>query len=151
MARIHARVKGKSGSKKPLESKVPKWIKKKPKEIITLVEKLAKQDLSSSQIGLILRDSYGVPSVKLITGKSITEILKDAKLLGKIPEDLKNLIKRAITIRKHLKLNRKDNFSTRGLQLTEAKVRRLQKYYKREGILSADWNYNPDSAELLVD
>ena len=33
MARIHARVKGKSGSKKPLESKVPKWIEKKPKEI----------------------------------------------------------------------------------------------------------------------
>ena len=46
MARMHARVKGKSGSKKPLESKVPKWVEKKPKEIITLVEKLSKQELS---------------------------------------------------------------------------------------------------------
>ncbi len=151
MARIHARVKGKSGSKKPLESKIPKWVEKKPKEIITLVEKLAKQDLSSSQIGLTLRDSYGVPSVKLITGKSISDILKDAKLVGKIPEDLKNLIKRAITIRKHLALNRKDNFSRRGLQLTEAKIRRIQKYYKTKGVLPADWNYHPDRAELLVD
>ena len=151
MARMHARVKGKSGSKKPLESKVPKWVEKKPKEIITLIEKLAKQDLSSSQIGLTLRDSYGIPSVKLITGKSISKILTDAKLIGKIPEDLKNLINKAITIRKHLKLNRKDNFSTRGLQLTEAKIRRLQNYYKREDVLSADWNYNPDRAELLVD
>ena len=49
------------------------------KKIIALVEKLAKQDLSSSQIGLNLRDSYGVPNVKLITGKSISEILKNAK------------------------------------------------------------------------
>jgi small subunit ribosomal protein S15 len=151
MARMHARVKGKSGSKKPLESKVPKWVEKKPKEIVTLVEKLSKKEMSSSQIGLALRDSYGVPSVKLMTGKSILQILTSAKLTGTIPEDLKNLIKKAITIRKHLKLNRKDNFSTRGLQLTEAKIRRLQKYYKREGVLPADWNYNPDRAELLVD
>jgi len=151
MARIHARVKGKSGSKKPLESKIPKWVEKKPKEIITLVEKLAKQDLSSSQIGLILRDSYGVPSIKLITGKSVSEILKDAKLSKKLPEDLRNLIKKAIIIRKHIKLNRKDKFSERGLQLTESKVRRLQNYYKREGILPTDWNYNPERAELLVD
>ncbi len=148
---MHARVKGKSGSKKPLESKVPKWVEKKPKEIITLVEKLSKQELSSSQIGLALRDSYGVPSVKLITGKSILEILKEAKLVGTIPEDLKNLIKKSITIRKHLKSNKKDNFSTRGLQLTESKIRRLQKYYKNKGVLPADWNYHPDRAELLVD
>ena len=151
MARIQARVKGKSGSKKPLDSKIPKWVEKKPKEIIALVEKLAKQDLSSSQIGLNLRDSYGVPNVKLITGKSISEILKNAKMTGMVPEDLKNLIKRAITIRKHLTLNRKDKFSIRGLQLTEAKIRRIQKYYKSKGVLPEDWNYHPDRAELLVD
>jgi len=151
MARIHARVKGKSGSKKPLDSKIPKWVEKKPKEIIALVEKLAKQDLSSSQIGLNLRDSYGVPNVKLITGKSISEILKNAKMTGMVPEDLKNLIKRAITIRKHLTLNRKDKFSIRCLQLTEAKIRRIQKYYKSKGVLPEDWNYHPDRAELLVD
>ena len=86
-------------------------------------------------------ENKGVPGLKL----------KDAKLIGKIPEDLKNLIKKAIIIRKHLKLNRKDKFSIRGLQLTEAKIRRLQKYYMREGVLPANWNYNPDSAELLVD
>jgi small subunit ribosomal protein S15 len=151
MARIHARVKGKSGSKKPLDSKIPKWVEKKPKEIIALFEKLAKQYLSSSQIGLNLRDSYGVPNVKLITGKSISEILKNAKMTGMVPEDLKNLIKRAITIRKHLTLNRKDKFSIRGLQLTEAKIRRIQKYYKSKGVLPEDWNYHPDRAELLVD
>ena len=64
---------------------------------------------------------------------------------------VKNLIKKAIIIRKHLKLNRKDKFSVRGLQLTESKVRRLQNYYKREGVLPTDWNYNPERAELLVD
>ena len=151
MARMHARVKGKSSSNKPLKNETPKWLPKKTSEIVTLIKKLSKQNMSSSSIGLTLRDSYGIPSVKVVTGKSLTTILKENKLYGELPEDLKNLIKRAITIRKHLKINKKDKVSGRGLQLTESKIRRLQKYYKNRGVLPSTWNYRADRAELLVD
>ena len=150
MARIHARVKGKSRSHKPLTADVPKWVEKKPKEIETLVVKFGKQGMSSALIGLTLRDSYGVPSVKNITKKNITQILKENKLTEEIPEDLKNLIKRAITIRKHLETNKKDNVSRRGLKLTESKILRLQGYYKDNKVLPATWNYNPKRAQLMV-
>jgi len=150
MARIHARVKGKSRSHKPLKADVPNWVEKKPKEIETLVVKFGKQGMSSALIGLTLRDSYGVPSVKNITNKSITQILKENKLTEEIPEDLKNLIKRSIAIRKHLETNKKDNVSKRGLNLTESKILRLQKYYKKNNVLSATWNYNPKRAKLMV-
>ena len=150
MARIHARVKGKSRSHKPLTADVPKWVEKKPKEIETLVVKFGKQGMSSALIGLTLRDSYGIPSVKNITNKSITQILKENKLTDEIPEDLKNLIKRSIAIRKHLETNKKDNVSKRGLKLTEAKILRLQGYYKDNKVLPATWNYNPKRAQLMV-
>ncbi len=150
MARMHARVKGKSRSHRPLKADVPKWVEKKPKEIETLVVKFGKQGMSSALIGLTLRDSYGVPSVKNITNKSITQILKENKLTEEIPEDLKNLIKRAIAIRKHLETNKKDNVSKRGLKLTESKILRLQGYYKDNKVLPATWNYNPKRAQLMV-
>ena len=137
---MHARVKGKSRSHRPLKADVPKWVEKKPKEIETLVVKFGKQGMSSALIGLTLRDSYGVPSVKNITNKSITQILKENKLTEEIPEDLKNLIKRAIAIRKHLETNKKDNVSKRGLKLTESKILRLQGYHKDNKVLPATWN-----------
>ncbi len=150
MARIHARVKGKSRSHKPLKADIPNWVENKHKEIETLVIKFGKQGMSSALIGLTLRDSYGIPSVKNITNKSITQILKENKLTEEIPEDLKNLIKRAITIRKHLETNKKDNVSKRGLKLTESKILRLQGYYKDNKVLPTTWNYNPKRAQLMV-
>ena len=150
MARIHARVKGKSRSHRPLKAEVPKWVDKKPNEVETLVVKFGKQGMSSALIGLTLRDSYGIPSIKTLTGKSITQILKENKLTGEIPEDLRNLIIRSITIRKHLEINKKDNVSTRGLRLTESKILRLQLYYKKNNQLPEGWTYNPKRAQLLI-
>ena len=150
MARIHARVKGKSRSHRPLKAEVPKWVDKKPNEVETLVVKFGKQGMSSALIGLTLRDSYGIPSVKNITKKSVTQILKENKLTEEIPEDLRNLIIRSITIRKHLETNKKDNVSTRGLRLTESKILRLQLYYKKNNQLPEGWTYNPKRAQLLI-
>jgi len=50
-------------------------------------------------------------------------------------------LKRAIQTKKHLEKNKKDIHSKRGLQLIEAKIRRLAKYYKREGVLPKKWSY----------
>ncbi|MBW3011431.1 30S ribosomal protein S15 [Candidatus Woesearchaeota archaeon] len=150
MARMHSRDKGKSASKKPLDLK-PTWVSFKQKEVEMLVVKLAKQGLSPSQIGLHLRDSYGIPDVKAITGKKINVLLKEKKLAKKLPEDLTSLIKRAIAIRKHLATLKKDKTARRGLTLTESKIKRLMKYYKKTGVLDEDWYYDLDRAELLIE
>lgn len=151
MARMHARKKGKSGSHPPLEKQKPTWIRYKPKEIELLVGKLAKEGKSSSEIGIILRDSYGIPSVKMLTEKNVTEILKEKKLLPELPEDLLFLIRRAITIRKHLESNRQDMFGKRGLQRTESKIKRLVKYYKNTKKLPADWKYDFESVKIYAE
>lgn len=120
------------------------------KEVENLVVKLAKEGYMPSMIGLILRDSYGIPSVKEITGKSITKILEENGIKYEIPEDLLNLLKRAVKLRKHLEIHRKDEHSRRGLILIESKIKRLEKYYKRVGKLPIDWKYDPEEAKILV-
>jgi len=84
MAKMHSRKKGKAGSKRPL---IPaKWVEYKDKEVESLVIKLYKSGLRIADIGRILRDQYGIPSVKAITKKTISEILEENKLLPEIPE-----------------------------------------------------------------
>lgn len=150
MARIYARRKGKSGSKKPFRAEPPEWCELSAHEVEEKVVELAKQGLSTAQIGMVLRDSYGVPDVKLLTGKKILQILRERGLAPAIPEDLQSLIKKAIRLRKHLEAHRKDMHNKRALQLTESKIWRLQKYYKKEGVLPADWEYKPETAEFLI-
>ena len=141
MARVYSRKKGKSGSKKPAKKVKPSWLNYTPKEIEQLVIKLAKTGTSPSKIGIILRDSYGIPSVRNITNKKILGILNENKLNPEIPEDLNSLIKRESKILKHVEVNKKDEVSKRGLQITNSKIRRLIKYYKSEGTLPNEWTY----------
>ncbi|RLI97487.1 MAG: 30S ribosomal protein S15, partial [Candidatus Aenigmatarchaeota archaeon] len=54
MARMYSRDRGKSGSSKPAERKMP-WVKYKKGEIEEIIVKLAKEGRDSSQIGLALR------------------------------------------------------------------------------------------------
>ena len=147
---MHSRKKGKSGSIKPLKKTKPAWVRYSSKEVEQLVIKLAKQEIKPSKIGLILRDSYGVPNVKIITNKSITKILEENKVQLNLPEDLTSLIRKQIKITKHLEKNHKDMPSKRGLQLTESKIRRLVKYYKRTEKLPKEWVYDRSKADLLL-
>jgi small subunit ribosomal protein S15 len=147
---MHSRKKGKAGSSKPYRTAAPDWIDLKPGEIEELVVKLGKEEKGPSEIGTTLRDQHGIPDVKLSTGKRITKILEAKNVKKDIPEQLMNLINKAITLDKHLKANPKDVSSKRGLQLTEAKIRRLVKYFKRSKKLPADWKYNLKTAKLLV-
>ncbi|MCW1301053.1 MAG: 30S ribosomal protein S15 [Candidatus Nanoarchaeia archaeon] len=133
-----------------MEGKVKSWIKYKPNEVEKLVINLFKEGLPPSKIGLVLRDVYGIPSVKAITNKSISKILEEHNLKTELPEDLISLIRRAVRVREHLKVHRKDKHSARGLLLIESKIKRLIKYYKRVGKLPQDWEYDPDRAKLLV-
>ena len=81
MARMYSRKKGKSGSRRPARKDVS-WVKYKPKELEDIIEKLAKKGLSASRIGTVLRDQYGIPSVRQVTKEKITRIMQCIK---KIP------------------------------------------------------------------
>lgn len=150
MARMHSRKKGKSGSTKPVERK-PIWNNKKPKEIELLIAKLAKDGNTASKIGIILRDSYGLPDVKVLLDKSITQVLKEKELERELPDDLTALIKKTVKIRSHMEENGKDNLALRGMQLTESKIRRLAKYYKSTGRIPETWKFDPKKAKMFVD
>lgn len=150
MARIHARRRGKSGSKRPLGKTSPRWVKYKKGEIEKLIVKLAKEGKSSSEIGMILRDQFGIPLVKRATKKTITQIMKENKIYPKFPEDLFDLFEQAVNLRDHFAKNKKDYISKRGLELLESKIRRLGKYYVKKGVLPQDWNYEPDKVKLLI-
>jgi small subunit ribosomal protein S15 len=148
---MHSRKKGKSGSKSPLKSNKAIWEKYSQKEVVMLVEKLAKQGKTSSEIGIILRDTYGIPDIKLITKKTITEILREKELHPKLPEDIIALVKKSITIMEHIEANKHDQPSIRGLTLTESKIKRLSKYYKKRGLLPLDWRFSKTNAKLLLE
>lgn len=150
MARMHSRDKGNAGSTKPVKKELPTWVRYSPKEVEMIIVKLHKEKHSQSEIGIILRDVYGIPDVSLILNKKISAVLKDKDLLNDTPEDLKSLIKRSIAIRKHLESNNKDQPARRGLMLTESKINRLVKYYKKTGMLPATWKYDPKKVKLLV-
>lgn len=151
MARMYSRKKGKSGSTKPVKKTKSSWVIHSPEETEQLVLKLAKAEYSQSKIGLLLRDAYGIPDVKIITNKKIAQILSENKLAKKLPEDISFLIKKAINLNKHLTANKKDMPGKRGLQLTESKIRRLTKYYKKKGKIPEEWNYDLKSARILVE
>ncbi len=150
MGRIHARRKGRSGSKKPFRTDKPDWVPMSEEEIINKVVELAKEGYTSAMIGTILRDQYGVPDVKLMTGKRIGKILKENGMEPQVPEDLMALMRKAVRINNHLQSHPRDLGNRRGLQLVESKIRRLMKYYKKVGKLPEDWKYSIKDAELLV-
>lgn len=129
----------------------PEWLGMLPREIEKKVVALAKDGLQPARIGLVLRDSYGVPDVHEATGKRIQQIITDAKLAPKVPQDLTNLIRRAINLQEHLATNRNDLHNQRGLELIESRIRKLAKYYILRSQLEPTWKYTRDGARLLVD
>ena len=138
---MHSDGRGSSGSKKPITEKNPDWIDYDEEEVVELVVKLRRDGFDPSEIGLKLRDQYGIPSVKALTDKKITEILEEEGLTLEIPEDLNSLVKKSESIKDHLEENNKDEQAQRRLELTEAKIRRLANYHRDNGNIPEDWEY----------
>lgn len=130
--------------------KVPKWLEYSKEEVENLVLKLARERYNFAQIGLILRDQYGIPDVEAVTGKSISKIIKAHGISYEVPEDMMNLLKKAVRLREHLEKNKRDKRSRYGLENLESRIRRLGKYYSKVGKLPADWKYDPNLAKLMV-
>ncbi len=151
MARMYSKRKGKSRSKKPIKKTNPSWQRYKPKEVELLAVKLAKAGKTPSQVGLYLRDAYGIPDVATVTGKKITTLLKEKNVLPQLPEDLRALIKRIIHITAHREAHKQDMTAKRGLTLTQSKLHRLIKYYKRTHKLPSDWKLDTTKLRLYVE
>ena len=107
----------------------PEWLKTSEKDIEAIVVKLAKQGMTSEKIGLVLRDSYGIPKAKFL-GKRINKMLK-AKGLDK-DAALLAVEKRQLAIRKHLEKNKQDKRAQRALIITSARIKKLKEYRKRK-------------------
>ncbi|MEM2874535.1 MAG: 30S ribosomal protein S15 [Candidatus Hadarchaeales archaeon] len=119
-------------------------------EVEELVVKLARRGTGPSMIGMILRDQHGVPDVKAATGKSILQIMKKHELAPQLPEDLKNVMAKAVKLYSHMAKNPKDFKTKRALAIIESRINRLARYYKRKKVLPAEWRYDRESAALLV-
>lgn len=141
MSKMHDDGRGSSGSKKPVNKKNPRWVEYDEGEVVDLVLKLRDKGHDPAQIGLKLRDEYGIPSVREITGKKVTQILEENDVAPEIPEDLKNLVEKAESIQDHLDENGNDTQSERRLELTEAKIRRIASYHRENGNIPEDWKY----------
>ena len=140
--------KGKSHSIRPVSRRPPSWCKYQPEEVEAFIIKLAKEGHSLSSIGTVLRDQYALPLVKPITGKSVSETLEASNLKPSMPEDLGNLIKKAQSLAVHMEKNKKDLHNKRNMQITEAQIHKLSRYYKREGVLPKNWKYEAKIASV---
>ncbi len=150
---MHTRRRGSSGSDRPAADDPPEWSDVDEDAIEARVVELAEQGHSPSEIGLTLRDEgvqgTPIPNVKLATGKKVTEILEDEGEVPDLPEDLRNLMAKAVRLRDHMETNQTDYQNKRALQNTESKIRRLIEYYRGDKI-DEEFSYSVDEARDLI-
>lgn len=142
--------KGISKSSIPYKKRPPRWLNVDSNEVVKQIEALAKKGYKPSQIGVILRDNYAIPQSRLITGGKILRILKKKGLAPQIPEDLYHLMRRAVSVRKHIEKNKRDKDSKYRLILNESKIHRLVRYYKLTKQIPSNWRYDYQTALALV-
>ena len=141
--------KGISHQTRPVTKRPPAWCRYTAEEVEAMIVKLSKEGHPPSKIGIILRDQHGVPLVKPITGKSVTDVLKERKMYSTYPEDLENLLRKAMRLHVHRDKNKSDLHNKRALQIVEAKIYKLSRYYKKRGALPSDWKYSPKAITLF--
>ncbi|MGI0082432.1 MAG: 30S ribosomal protein S15 [Nitrosopumilaceae archaeon] len=148
VGRLHSHRHGQSHSTRPITPSSPTWIRQSPEEIEELIVKYSKEGLTTSQIGVKLRDQHAIPLTKPIIKKSVTKVLEQKGIKQDMPEDLNNIVKKALGLQKHLKTHKSDRRNVRSLELLEAKVHRLSSYYKKIGRIPKTWKYKSVIAQL---
>ena len=150
MARMHSKGKGTSGSSKPNNDTAPSWSESDKGTVEELILKYANDGHSSAKIGSLLRDIHAVPDVRLVMGERISQTLSRNNLDSTYPEDMMNLMRKALSLIDHLSSNKKDLHNRRQLELCESRLRRLAKYYVRTGRISSTWTYKRDQLRLSL-
>ncbi|MFW6436942.1 MAG: 30S ribosomal protein S15 [Halococcoides sp.] len=154
MARMHTRRRGSSGSDRPAAETPPEWSDVDADAVEERVVELAEQGHAPSEIGVVLRDEgvqgVPVPDVSLVCEKSVTEILEDNDAAPEIPEDLYNLMAKAVRLNDHLRENGTDHQNKRARQNVESKIRRLVNYYRGDE-LDPEFTYTVEKAREIVE
>ncbi len=151
MARMHTKRHGKSKSRKPIiEEGTIMDLPINKDEVESLIEQYAKQGINPAMIGEKLKRKHGILYPKVVLGKRLTAFLKEKNLAGKMPEDLLNLMSKAVNLNKHLQANKQDKSNALNLRRAESKIWRLTKYYIGQGVLPAKWRYDLKQAELIT-
>ncbi|MDO8553535.1 MAG: 30S ribosomal protein S15 [Candidatus Micrarchaeota archaeon] len=150
MARLHSRKHGKSGTKTPKAKVTPKWVDADKAQVQDFIVKSVKEGMPLAKVGIIIRDKFLVPSIRPFLGMSLSAFVKKENVLPEYPEDMLNLIKKAVRLRGHLKTSKKDVHNKVKLLHIESKINRLVKYYTASGRLPQSWKYNSETAALLV-
>lgn len=151
MSRIHSGHKGRAGSHRPYPLTKPEWVTATSEEVVTQAVQLAKGGAGAALVGQTLRDSYGVPMTRVVTGKRLTVLLRENGITSDIPDDLQALLKRVVHLQRHLQTHPKDLSNRRGLSLMESRIRRLARYYRRRHRLPENWRYSAAGAALQVE
>lgn len=150
MARLHSKKKGKSGTKRPKSRTAPEWPAMKKADMEDNILKMAREGMPPAKIGLVLRDQHGVANLRAHLGMSLKAFLAKEKAAGEYPEDLLNLIRKAVRMSAHLKSSKNDVHNSVKLGHVESKIQRLVRYYSSKGMLPAGWKYDREKAALLV-
>ena len=150
MGRMHASGRGKSGSNRPFVDAAPEWSNTDKSAVEETILDLSRKGHTAAEIGLILRDQHAVPNVRLVLGERVGQVLARNEISPEIPEDLMNLMRKALRMLDHLNTNRKDLHNRRQLELVESRIRRLSRYLKGTGALDSEWTYKRDQLRLAV-
>merc|ERR1712078_548442 len=121
MGRMHSKGKGIARRSLPYKRSAPSWVKQSASDCVKEICAMAKKGFTPSQIGVVLRDSHGIPQVKMV-----------------------------VSVRKHLEKNRKDKDSKFRLILIESRIHRLARYYRTVGVLPPNWKYESANAAALL-
>ena len=103
----------------------PTWVKMKEPELKKVILELS-ETYAPSQIGIILRDQYGIPTTKIF-GKKLKEYLTELGIDRN--EDLENASKKVDGIKEHLKNNVTDKHAKHKLQHAQSRLNIIKKYF----------------------
>jgi small subunit ribosomal protein S15 len=103
----------------------PVWLKMTEEELKKLIVELADK-YQPAQIGLILRDQYGVPTTRVF-GKKLSAYLKE---MGKESNtEIKNVEQKVHIMKEHLKRNVQDKKAKHKIQKANSRLNKMKKYF----------------------
>jgi len=105
----------------------PAWLKLKEDELKKIIAELSKK-YPASQIGIILRDQYGVPTTRLY-GKKLKMYLEELGINSN--EDLQSAEKKVERLKEHLKDNITDRKAKHKLQKAQSHLNKTQRYFSK--------------------
>jgi ribosomal protein S15P/S13E len=103
----------------------PAWVKMQEPELKKTILELSEKN-SPSQIGIILRDQYGIPTTKVF-GKKLKAYMKELGIERN--EDLENAEKKVERMKEHLKNNITDRKAKHKLQHAQSRLNITKKYF----------------------